>query len=168
MDGPSDRLINLVGALALGVTDRVRSTIADDLAPGGEGSAALIVLGHAPGMSIDQLCRVLRLSHPGTVRLVDRLANAGLAVRSVAQHDRRVVALNLTELGKARRKALLDRRQEAVADVLQVVPPADRAVLERAVVTMLQAMPDGAVSAMSICRLCDNARCAACPMNAFD
>ena len=168
MDGPSDRLINLVGALALGVTDRVRATIAGDLALGGEGAAALIVLGHAPGLSIDQLGRILRLSHPGAVRLVDRLADAGLAVRSVAGHDRRVVALTLTESGKARRDALLDRRQEALATVLQVVAPADRAALERVVVTMLQALPDGAVSAMTICRLCDDRRCAACPMDAFD
>lgn len=37
-----------------------------------EENAAAIVIGHAPTMSIDQLSRILRLSHAGTVRLVER------------------------------------------------------------------------------------------------
>lgn len=107
MSDPSDRLINLLGALATGVADRVRGAALDGTTFGGETAAALVVVGHTPGLSINQLGRVLRLSHPGTVRLVDRLANAGHVARSLAPHDRRTVALNLTEEGQACRAALL-------------------------------------------------------------
>ncbi len=87
MSDPSDRLINLLGALATGVADRVRGAALDGTTFGGETAAALVVVGHTPGLSINQLGRVLRLSHPGTVRLVDRLANAGHVARSLAPHD---------------------------------------------------------------------------------
>ena len=59
MSAPSDRLVNLFGALALGVMDRVRWATVDKMALGGEAAAALIVIGHAPGLSVDQLARVL-------------------------------------------------------------------------------------------------------------
>nr|WP_239479307.1 MarR family winged helix-turn-helix transcriptional regulator [Lichenicola cladoniae] len=62
-------------------------------------NAAVVIIGHATGLSIDELRRVLGLSYPGTVRLVDRLVAAGLSVRSKALRDRRAVALVLTEAG---------------------------------------------------------------------
>ncbi len=167
MSEPSDRLINLFGALALGITDRVRSAALDGMALGGETAAALVVIGHAPDLSIDQLGGVLRLSHPGTVRLVDRLASADLAVRSVAPHDRRVVALNLTEAGQMHRNALLERRSEALAAVLKVVAPEDRAVLERVADAMLRTLPHDASSALTVCRFCNERWCADCPMDTF-
>ena len=94
----SDRLVNLFGALAVGITDRIKKAAFDPTIPGGgETTAATVVIGHATGLSIDELGRVLGLSHAGTVRLVDRLVAAGFAVRSKALRDRRAVALMLTE-----------------------------------------------------------------------
>ena len=167
MNAPSDRLINLFGALVLGVEDRIRLAMMDGMALGGEAAAALIVIGHAPSVSINQLARVLRLSHPGTVRLVDRLASAGLAERNVAPHDRRVVGLTLTDHGRNERKALLERRHEALAAILRATTPNDRAVLERVADTLLRTLPDDAATALTICRFCNEQRCADCPMDAF-
>jgi DNA-binding MarR family transcriptional regulator len=167
MSGPSDRLINLFGALALGAADRVRWAALEEMELGGETAAALVAVGHAPGMSIDQLGRVLRLSHPGAVRLVDRLVNANLAIRSLASNDRRAVALTLTEAGKACRTALLKRRRTALKIVLKAVAPEDRAALERAAEAMLRTLPEDAASALTVCRFCDERRCPACPMDEF-
>lgn len=167
MSDPSDRLINLLGALATGVADRVRGAALDGTTFGGETAAALVVVGHTPGLSINQLGRVLRLSHPGTVRLVDRLANAGHVARSLAPHDRRTVALNLTEEGQACRAALLERRRGALKAVLQAVAPEDRAVLERAAAAMLRVLPTDAGTALTVCRFCDGRWCPDCPMDAF-
>ena len=167
LDEPPDRLINLFGALALGVADRIRWAALDTTEFGGETAAAVVVIGHARGLSIDQLGRVLGLSHPGTVRLVDRLSTAGLATRSVAAHDRRAVALTLTEAGEAHRAALLKRRRDALATILSDVCAQDRIVLERAIDKMLGGLPHDAVSALTVCRFCDAERCADCPMNVF-
>ncbi len=167
MNKPSDRLINLFGALALGVVDRIRFAALDSSTPGGETAAAVVVIGHAAGLSIDQLGRVLGLSHAGAVRLVDRLSAAGLAIRSPASHDRRAVALALTEAGKAHQSALLKRRNTALAAILSNIPAQDRLMLERVIETMLRGLPQDAISALTVCRFCDGKRCTDCPMDAF-
>jgi DNA-binding MarR family transcriptional regulator len=167
LNDPFDRLANLLGAFALGVADRIRSAALEQSSLGGETAAAIVVIRHAPGLSIDQLGRVLGLSHAGTVRLVDRLAAAGLAVRSAAAHDRRAVALTLTPAGEVHQAALLNRRNEALVAILSEVSVRDRIALERIVAAMLQRLPDDAVSALNVCRFCDAERCADCPMDVF-
>ena len=167
MSEPSDRLINIFGALTIGVTDQIRSATAEGMALGGEANAALVMIGHTPGLSIDRLGRVLRLSHPGTVRLVDRLVSAELAVRSVAPHDRRAVALYLTEMGETQRNGLLERRRHALATMLNEITPEDLAVLERISHAILNRLPSDANSALTICRFCNEQVCDDCPMNVF-
>lgn len=168
MDIPSDRLVNLFGALALGTADRLRKAAFDPTAPGGgETTAAIVVIGHAAGLSIDELGRVLGLSHAGTVRLVDRLVTAGIAARSTAGRDRRAVALNLSEAGEDRLSAILQRRNQSLTELLSNVPPSDYVALERIAEALLTRMSDNAVSALTICRLCDTKRCDECPMDAL-
>lgn len=167
MNTPSDRLSNLFGALALGVADRIRWAALDETSLGGEASAALVVIGHASGLSIHQLARVLRLSHAGTVRLVDRLVTAGLAQRTPGTPDRRVVALILTDQGHRDRTRLLEHRRQTLDAMLTDLDPADRAALERIADKMLPTLPDDATSALTICRLCDDQQCADCPMDRF-
>lgn len=167
MNVSSDRLVNLLGALALSLADRVRWAALDEMGVGGETAAALVVVGHAPGLSIDQLGRVLRLSHPGAVRLVDRLTRVGLAERAAASRDRRMVALYLTPAGQAQRDALLQRRHDVLAAALDAVSTEDRTVLERIAGAILRTLPDDASSALTICRFCDETRCPECPMDLF-
>lgn len=167
MSDPPDRLINLFGALALGVADRVRWAALKETKLGGETAAALVVIGHAPGLSIDQLRQVLRLSHPGTVRLVERLTSAGLVVRSKAPHDRRTAAVCLTEAGQRQQDTLLQRRHAALTTILRAIEPEDRIVVERALETMLETLPDDAASALTVCRFCDVEQCSDCPMDTF-
>ncbi len=167
MSESSDRLVNLFGALALGVTDRVRRATMGWTDLGGETAAALVAIGHTPGLSVDQLSRVLHLSHPGTVRLLDRLTTADLAIRRAARRDRRVALLTLTKAGRARRKAILKRRQEALKMVLKEIDPQDRPVLERLTETILRSLPKDATSALTICRFCNDQVCQDCPMDAL-
>ncbi|MGH9626822.1 MAG: MarR family winged helix-turn-helix transcriptional regulator [Bryobacteraceae bacterium] len=59
----------------------------------------MIVIGHAPTMSIDQLSRILRLSHACAVRLVDRLVERNLVENRPSALDRRIISLALTTDG---------------------------------------------------------------------
>jgi MarR family transcriptional repressor of emrRAB len=161
------RLANLLGALAIGIADRIRHAVAEQTSLGGEAAAALIVLGHEPGLSVDQLGKVLKLSHPGTVRVVDRLVAAGLAERQPAASDRRALALHLTRSGEAERARVLQGRGAAVAAVLDHVPPEHYPVLEQLVEQMLVSLPSDATSALSVCRFCDQHACANCPMDQY-
>ena len=77
----------------------------------------LVVIGYGLGPSNDQLRRVLDLSHPGTVRLVDWLAADGLVERRRGQ-DKRAIALHLTDKGHASREALLRGRLASINHLL--------------------------------------------------
>src|SRR5829696_8446381 len=99
MDGDS-RLAQLLGVVALAAADRMRGAIEAEVAAGGGAPAALVHLQAHPGGSIEALRRVLGISQPATVRIVDRLADARLLERR-AGADRRTLALHLTAAGEA-------------------------------------------------------------------
>jgi DNA-binding MarR family transcriptional regulator len=160
MDDPSDRLINIFGALSQAVSDRVRLAIADAFNAGGETAAALIAIGHAPGMSIGQVRQTLRLSHAGAVRVVERLGDQGLVAKSPSPSDRRVVHVSLTSRGQVERTKLLGLRNAAVSELLSKVS----VVLERAADNILSSLFSDLHGGLAICRLCDQARCADCPV----
>jgi DNA-binding MarR family transcriptional regulator len=167
MTVPTDRVANVVGAFALAVVDRMERAIFDHTDLGGEAVAALVAIGHSPGMTISQLSKVLARSHPGTVRIVDRLAVAGLVERKPGAPDRRSVTLDLTGDGVAERAEILQRRMSAIQDFLNAVAPEDFDTLQRIAATTVGALPDDATSALAICRYCDERRCPACPMESF-
>lgn len=167
MNNSQTRLANLLGALAVGISDRIRMAAAEKTSMGGEAAAALIVIGHMVGMSIDQLGRILKLSHPGTVRVVDRLVAAGLAERKAGLTDRRVLALHLTPAGEIERSAVLEGRRVAIFAVMDRVSPDDYPVLEQLVEKMLASLPFDVTSAMNVCRFCNQQACLACPMDQF-
>src|SRR3954453_2545737 len=81
-DARRDR--NVLAAWALAVADAVRIASEESTGLSGGAPAALVAIVADPGLSIDQLRHVLALTHPGTVRLVDRLVDkAGCAVCTV-------------------------------------------------------------------------------------
>lgn len=163
----SDPLVNLLGALALGVTDRMRSAVAQAMPLGGETASSVIVIGHAPKISIDQLSRILRLTHGGAVRLVDRLAERNLVDKQPSAIDRRIMTLTLTQNGLQVRDKLLALRRDALAALLERVAPEDLAPLERIAAIIVASLPENALSAMTTCRYCDERRCIDCPMEVF-
>ncbi len=165
MDDPSDRLINTFGALSQAVSDRVRIAIAEAFSAGGETAAALIAIGHEPGMSIGQIRRILRLSHAGAVRVVERLGGQGLVAKTQSLSDRRVVHVTLTSLGEIERTKLLGLRNAAIAELLGKVSADDRVALERVADAILSSLFSDPQGALAICRLCDRARCNDCPVD---
>ena len=112
-----DRTANLLGALGLAVADRIAEIALEVLDRAGETPAALVVIGYGLGPSNDQLRRILGLSHPGMVRLVDRLVADELVERQVGR-DRRAVALFLTQKGHEARETLLAGRLAAIKSML--------------------------------------------------
>lgn len=165
MDDPSDRLINTFGALSQAVSDRVRRAIAEAFSAGGQTAAALIAIGHEPGMSIGQIRQILQLSHAGAVRVVERLGDQGLVAKSQSPSDRRVVHVTLTLRGRTERTKLLGLRNAAVAELLGKVSAEDRGALERAADSILSSLRSDPQGSLATCRLCDRARCNDCPVD---
>jgi DNA-binding MarR family transcriptional regulator len=68
-----ERTGNLLGALAL--------TLADQIGTGSDAAALITLRNYAEGEPLELLRRALALSHPGVVRLADRLERRGLVER---------------------------------------------------------------------------------------
>src|ERR687891_1110268 len=114
----ADRGANLLGALSLAVAERVEAATRAAAAHGGSAPAALAALDtFLDGSSIDTVRKPLGLTHSAAVRLVDRLAAAGL-VRRGAGEDGRSVAVFLTPAGRRAAAQVQDGRMGALAEVL--------------------------------------------------
>lgn len=158
------RTANLLGALALAVVDRMRRATEVRLGHGGEASAALITIGHEPGLSNDLLRSALGLTHSGAVRLVDRLQRDGLVERR-AGPDGRTIALHLTASGKSARAQLLAERALALAPLVGQLSSKELGKFEELLEKLLLSVPVVAADAYTVCRLCDEQACTDCPMD---
>ncbi|WP_407050942.1 MarR family winged helix-turn-helix transcriptional regulator [Methyloraptor flagellatus] len=160
------RTANLLGALALEVTQRAEQSAKRHPNETLSSSAALNVIGFYDGCSNNTLAQALGLSHTATVRLVDKLEAAGL-VTSETGTDRRSVALKLTTSGRERARDIVAERCRQICDVLDMLPEADLQHLERITETLLRGMVDAAGDADHICRLCDETVCVPdrCPVH---
>lgn len=158
-----DRTTNLLGASALALTDRLGTSMRDILNRSGETAAAIIVLGYAPGLSVEILRQVLELSHPGTVRLIDRLEEDGLVERRKAD-DGRAVALHLTPKGTKRRRKLMDLRLNVLEEALEGLTAKERVALGDLLAKVLKNLPESEMAKHRICRLCEVQICDDCPI----
>ena len=159
------RDLNVIGAFALALADDFKGAM-QDLADGNESAcSALIVIGQESGLSVDRLSRILGLSQPGTVRLVDRLAEAKLVERKTGS-DRRSVALRLTDAGKRQVKSLLVGRQHALSQALRGLDDWERSTLAAIAGKVLRGLEHSEVECDRRCRLCDDTSCPdeTCPM----
>lgn len=156
---------NVVGALSLALADDLLRA-AQEHAPLSGPAAAVALVSHAPGMTIDKLSRALGLSHPGAVRLVDRLVQDDLLKRGRSANDGRAAALTLTRSGRTMCRRILSSRRNALARALEILNPADRKTLARIAETMLRGMLKDVDHAFEVCRLCDPSACSECPVEA--
>jgi DNA-binding MarR family transcriptional regulator len=159
------KLENIVGALALALSDDLLRKAQGQAPEAGPAAAAIALLRHEPGMTIERLRRALELSHSGAVRLVDRLTADGLVVRHPGAVDRRAVALHLTEDGMRRCDAILAARAGSMARALGMLDEDERRVLELLTGKLLTGLIGNVDDAYSVCRLCDTDACPDCPVD---
>ncbi|MBD2092136.1 winged helix-turn-helix transcriptional regulator [Microcoleus sp. FACHB-1515] len=154
----TDRSLNLLGAFALSLTDAVNSAIAAETGQGGETCAAIVSLGTEPGISINRLRQILNLSHPGTVRLVDRLVAQNLVERRSGT-DGRTVALFLTAAGIDRRQVILDQRRSHLQLAMNSLTFDEQQQLTILLEKMLTQLTTSESRGDAICRLCEEEVC---------
>jgi DNA-binding MarR family transcriptional regulator len=170
------RLVNLLGAVAIGLGDAIDESVAGATSLDRAASTALVaMLDFTPAGSVRTLSQVVGLTHSGAVRLVDRLVAAG-HVRREPGADARSRAISLTPSGRRTARAARRARQRALEQVVDGLPPHDQdalAVLAPQVVGRLtslrleQRAAGRAPAGGALCRLCDFTACGraqrACP-----
>jgi DNA-binding MarR family transcriptional regulator len=162
------RTANLLGALALTLADRADAAVRDGAGVAGSDAAALVTLrNYAEGQPLDLLRRALALSHPGVVRVADRLQARGLVERRRSDVDGRAVALRLTPAGRRAADEALAARGEAIAAALGALDATERRTLDGMLERMLGAETTDTTASLVICRMCDPDVCghpARCPV----
>lgn len=160
MKKADSRTANLFGALALVTMDAVNREM-DALTDICESDcAALVVLEQSPGITVDRLAKVLRLSQPGAVRLVDRLEKEGRVERRQGV-DRRARPLGLTPAGERTVKAVLLGREKVLLHALSALSDQERQTFSGLMEKMLQgiAKENDEIASDTACRLCDGQAC---------
>jgi DNA-binding MarR family transcriptional regulator len=151
-----ERTANLLGALALTLADRADAAVRNGAGIAGNDAAALVTLrNYAEGQPLELLRKALALSHPGVVRLADRLESRGLVERRRSDSDGRSVVLHLTAAGRRAAGEALAARGKAIAAVLGVLDCAERRALEPMLERMLGLQTTDARASLVICRMCD-------------
>lgn len=167
-EGDADELAhlaNVLGAVAVGVSDTqaeaLRAATGLDLSAAG----ALTTLLDHPGIPIEALARVLGLTHSGTVRLADRLAERALLAR-VPGADRRTAPLRLTREGEQLARLALEARQQTLRRLLAPITADQQAHLLALAQTVAGALVGNRAQARRICRHCEHACCRgpSCPI----
>ncbi|MGH3502284.1 MAG: MarR family transcriptional regulator [Nocardioidaceae bacterium] len=149
---------NLVGALAVGLGDLVSAALVDATGLDETAVAALLVVRARPGQSITDAATALGLTHPGAVRVVNRLEKHGLVTRGQGR-DRRSRGLVLTSEGAVVSARGLAARQQALQGLLDDIPRGRRSSLVPIVQELLTRLPASRGDAWRICRTCDHGVC---------
>lgn len=150
---------NALGALAQVISDRTADAVAAAAGQSVTGAAALSALYHfLDRPTVDLLRQVLGLTPSGTVRLVDRLAEAGYVTREPGG-DGRSRTVRLTADGRRAAERVAQARATVLADTLAVLSPAERASLAAIVGRLFTGLVRGPGATRWICRLCDTAAC---------
>jgi DNA-binding MarR family transcriptional regulator len=108
--------------------------------------------------TVDELRRVLGLTHSGAVRLVDRLAEAGLVARG-AGGDGRTRSVALTAAGRRAAERIAAARATLLADALDGLSAAERETLHSLMGRVMATVVDRKDGGAWICRLCDLTAC---------
>src|ERR1700744_5701619 len=161
----TQRTENLLGVLALLVTDEMNAQPTVDALAGPTARAMLNAVGQYPDSSIEVLREAVDLSHPAAVRAVAGLVEAGL-VEKKSGADKRAVALALTATGKREAKRLQTARDRMLQRIVGRLDGSEQDVLESLLIKTLWNEPRDPAHAMQLCRLCDDGPClkAGCPV----
>jgi len=150
---------NLLGAFAGVLTDMATAEMTAASGLTASDISALSALKHfLRKPTIDQLRNVLGLTPSGAVRLVDRLAQRGLATRGPGA-DRRERSVALTARGRKIADRVTAARTGLLRSSLADLTPAQRASLHELISQIMVTVVNGKNGGAWICRLCDVQAC---------
>jgi DNA-binding MarR family transcriptional regulator len=158
------RAANLLGALTLLVDGQVRAAVTKPAGAGGVLAEAVVVLKDQPGVTVDWLRRVLRVSQPGAVHVVNRLVELDWVEKRPGS-DARSRALVLTKAGEAVAGDILRARGTVLGQLVDRLSAEQREQLADIAETLLRPLPQDDRDLAQLCRLCDRSCCATCPVH---
>jgi DNA-binding MarR family transcriptional regulator len=95
-------------------------------------AAALATVGRHGPLTPSELAARERIQRPTATRVLARLEEMGLIIRTPDPHDRRASLVAATDAGQALLDELRTRKTAFLAERLEALEPEERAALERA------------------------------------
>ncbi|MDE1182617.1 MarR family winged helix-turn-helix transcriptional regulator [Paraburkholderia sp.] len=165
----TQRTENLLGVLALLVTDELNAQPAVSALSGATARAMLNSVAQYPDSSIEVLREAVDLSHPAAVRAIAGLVDAGLIEKKDGA-DKRAVAVALTAAGRREIRRMHNAREQMLERVLSHLDADERSAFETMLIKILWHETRDPAHAMQLCRLCDDKPClkAGCPVECRD
>lgn len=145
---------NLLGALAIGLTDRLQRETEAAAGRSGGRAAALATLAQWPGDTIEDLSHTLGLTHSATVRVIDGLVADGFATREHLGGGP-AVRPRLTEAGEAQARRVLAARSEALRWLVSDLSDEEVTQVTGIVERLLERLTTDFNAGDLICRLCE-------------
>ncbi|RDI48351.1 MarR family winged helix-turn-helix transcriptional regulator [Nocardia mexicana] len=152
----TERVSNLLGAVALAVSDKMirQVTAATRLSP--SASASLVVLRESGPIGVTELGRRVGLTQSAATRTLDSLEGAGLVQRTRTGRDR---AIALTGTGRRKAAGVLRARDEWLGALTAALDEDERRSLDLILGKILTRVYDDVPAADLLCRLCDRQAC---------
>jgi MarR family transcriptional repressor of emrRAB len=157
-DRATTRAGNLLGALAIGLGDRLSRATEAAAGRSGARAAALANLAQWPGDTIEDLRHMLGLTHSATVRVIDGLVADGLVER-VRVGGGPAVRPELTEAGRAEARLVLLAREAVLDPLLGQLSPEQVTSLTGVAESLLTALTIDFNAGELICRICELEAC---------
>jgi DNA-binding MarR family transcriptional regulator len=150
---------NLLGALALVINDQASEYVFEASGQSESAAAALCALSQfLDGPTLDEIRQVLGLTPSGAVRLVDRLAEAGLVVRGAGANGRsRSVAL--TADGRRVASHIASARATYLDQLLVGLSSSEIRALHGQLGRLMSNVVKSKDGGAWVCRLCDLGAC---------
>lgn len=157
--GDTARTANLLGALALAVTDRcVQEAAEANGHPESDAAALSAIHQFLGGTSIELLASVIGLSQSGTVRVVNRLEREGLLQRGPGRNGRTTSVLP-TSAGERAARRIESTRLRLLGRALEPLDATEQETLATLAGKVLVGMMRQPGATRWTCRLCHLAAC---------
>jgi DNA-binding MarR family transcriptional regulator len=157
-DADRRALANVLGALALVVTDGLGRAVTKDAASVTDAATLSALAQVHDGSTVGRVHQVLGVTPSGAVRLVDRLESAGLVSRAPGA-DRRSRSIRLTEAGRDRARAVGDARSAYLSSLVVALSPEEVEVLRTLLAKVMAGVVEVKDGGAWTCRLCDLVAC---------
>jgi DNA-binding MarR family transcriptional regulator len=105
--------------------------------------SALATVDRAGPMTLGDLAGAEQVQPPSMTRIVARLEEAGLVDRRASEQDRRVARVRVTTAGRQLLQRSRTRKDAYLARRLEILEPADRALMGEAVAVLEQLLERG-------------------------
>ena len=116
------------------------------------------------GSLMSDVAEALSISFPAATKTINRLVSKGLASRVKDPHDRRVIHICLTDVGKRLVTDIYRERSRRFASVLERMDPARQAATFRSMGLFINSAIDDEQTAEWVCLHCGSERHDDCPV----